>query len=642
MNTVIQKDASTTADGPRTSVPEYCRQHAMATAVGLTLLVVLLAAAISVDVVRAGYKTKSDESTYVSMTFSLAYDRDLVYERRDLERYWATYEGGPEGIFLKRGKQLRFKLMSAPPFVQLTKTIDPRSDRLYFGKAMLYPMVAAPFVWIFGINGFLVLHVFLLAIAGACGYAFMVTRSRQGPALSFTLAFLFASVLPVYTVFLMPEALNYTLVFVAYFSWLYKEVATARSPLLAGNSSDIVAAVLLGMATYSKPIVAPLIVPIVLLRSSREQWKQGVVVAVAFLLVLTVLFGANAAVTGEFNYQGGDRKTFYTARDPAPPGRGFPFEGADATWENRGERVATDELGAENALKATEIIRLFGNNVKYFLIGRHYGLLPYFFPALAALLAWAVSRDRFRPWKVLTLTGALATTLALLIVLPYTWSGGGGPPGNRYFLSIYPTLFFLMPPIESFGWPLLAWAGGAMFIAKMLVNPFYAAKFTWEATERGFARRLPVELTMYRDLPVMLDPMIRGQIPYGNPRMLLYFLDHHAFPPEPNGIWVAANGRADIVVHAADRIDRFTLTAYSPVRTTFTVSAGRSPMTVAIAPDTRVTFSVDATSVRSLTGYTSLLSARSSDGFTPHLRDPQSDDWRNLGVQMNFTTASNP
>jgi hypothetical protein len=147
---------------------------------------------------------------------------------------------------------------------------------------------------------------------------------------------------------------------------------------------------------------------------------------------------------------------------------------------------------------------------------------------------------------------------------------------------------------------------------------------------------------MYRDLPVMLDPAIRGQIPYGNPRMLLYFLDHHAFPPEPNGIWVSANGRADIVVHAAGRIERFDVTAYSPVRTTFTVSAGRSPAIVAIAPDTRVTFSVDATSVRSLTGYTCLLSARSSDGFTPHLRDPQSDDWRNLGVQMNFTMASTP
>jgi hypothetical protein len=67
----------------------------------------------------------------------------------------------------------------------------------------------------------------------------MVTRSRQGPALSFTLAFSFASVLPVYTVFLMLEPLNYTLVFVAYFFWLYKEVATARPSVLSHEGRDL-------------------------------------------------------------------------------------------------------------------------------------------------------------------------------------------------------------------------------------------------------------------------------------------------------------------------------------------------------------------------------------------------------------------
>ena len=67
-----------------------------ATLTGAILLAVVLAAAISVDVVRAGYKIKSDEATYVAMTLSLAYDRDLSYERRDLERFWGLYEAGPE------------------------------------------------------------------------------------------------------------------------------------------------------------------------------------------------------------------------------------------------------------------------------------------------------------------------------------------------------------------------------------------------------------------------------------------------------------------------------------------------------------------------------------------------------------------
>src|SRR5205809_6869669 len=105
---------------------------------GLVLLIVALAAAISVDVVRAGYKVKSDEATYVAMTLSLAYDGDLSYERRDLERFWGIYEAGPEGIFLKRGKQIRVRLTGSPPFLEITKSADRRPDRLYYGKAMIY------------------------------------------------------------------------------------------------------------------------------------------------------------------------------------------------------------------------------------------------------------------------------------------------------------------------------------------------------------------------------------------------------------------------------------------------------------------------------------------------------------------------
>ena len=71
------------------------------------LLVVALAAALSVDVVKTGFGVKGDEATYVSMALSLAYDHDLTYERRDLDRFYGLYRSGPDGIFLKNGKQLR-------------------------------------------------------------------------------------------------------------------------------------------------------------------------------------------------------------------------------------------------------------------------------------------------------------------------------------------------------------------------------------------------------------------------------------------------------------------------------------------------------------------------------------------------------
>ena len=112
--------------------------------------------------------------------------------------------------------------------------------------------------------------------------------------------------------------------------------------------------------------------------------------------------------------------------------------------------------------------------------------MPYFFPGVVALLLWLFSRERFAAWRLLTFVGVVDRALVLLIFLPYTWSGGGGPPGNRYFLGVYPALFFLMPPLGSTLPALLAWVGGALFTAKMLVNPFVAAKFTWETTSAAW------------------------------------------------------------------------------------------------------------------------------------------------------------
>ena len=93
---------------------------------GAVLLVVALAAALSVDVVKTGFGLKGDEATYVSMALSLAYDHDLTYERRDLDRFYGLYRSGPDGIFLKKGKQLRFRVDGEPPFVHEIKTPDRR------------------------------------------------------------------------------------------------------------------------------------------------------------------------------------------------------------------------------------------------------------------------------------------------------------------------------------------------------------------------------------------------------------------------------------------------------------------------------------------------------------------------------------
>ena len=83
---------------------------------------------------------------------------------------------------------------------------------------------------------------------------------------------------------------------------------------------------------------------------------------------------------------------------------------------------------------------------------------------------------------------------------------------------------------------------------------------------------------MANDLPIMLDAP-RAHIWFSD--VLLYFLDEHAYPPERStrkgrGMWIAGDGRADILVRSEWPIDHLRITAESPIRTVFIVSAGRS------------------------------------------------------------------
>ena len=611
---------------------------------GAILLIVSLAAAISVDVVKTDNGIKGDEATYVSMALSIAFDHDLTYQRRDLERFWGLYRWGPDGIFLKRGKLWRVRTDLTPPFVHVRRALDPNGDRLYFGKALLYPLAVAPFVRLLGLNGFLVFNVLLLFGVCVCGYHFLVARARPGPALAFTLAFVGATIVPVYGVFLTSDVFNFALVFFAYFSWLYKEVARPAGQERAGVArSDIAAAILLGLATFSKPLNVLLIGPIVLLLWWRRRYWAGLVVGVVFAVSVAALFGINALSSGEFNYQGGDRRTFYSK---------FPFDSPENTWnhlaETRGSvEMTTNDSDAGSVLDSSEFVNRFGHNLEYFLIGRHFGFIPYFFPGFVALVWWLASRSRSDPWRVLAFLGLAASTLVLLVFFPYTWSGGGGPPGNRYFLNLYPVVFFLTPPLASMAPAILAWIGGALFTAQMVMNPFVIAKNPDRATQRGAARRLPVELTMANDLPVALD-VSRAHVLYEqNPIVLLYFLDERAYlpdrvPVEPRVVWVSGSGRSDIIVRTEGPLDHLKMTAESPIRTIFTVSAGGPVSRIPIIPGQVAAFDVPTSGVRGLRSYEYLLSVQSSEGFTAHLRTPSSDDMRNLGVMIRFTAVVAP
>src|SRR4051812_35101613 len=95
-------------------------RHAGPAVLWLLLTAIAAAFALTVDVPRTAYGIKSDEATYIAAALSAAYDRDLQYERRDLERFAGLYHSGPDGIFLKRGKVMRLRVRAPFPWIHIS------------------------------------------------------------------------------------------------------------------------------------------------------------------------------------------------------------------------------------------------------------------------------------------------------------------------------------------------------------------------------------------------------------------------------------------------------------------------------------------------------------------------------------------
>ena len=372
--------------------------------------------------------------------------------------------------------------------------------------------------------------------------------------------------------------------------------------------------------TYSKPSHALLIAPMVLWAWWRRHYTRGAMLAVVFLVSACGLYGVNAMISGDFNYQGGDVADYYKAVPSASP---FQFDGDPRNaWDDpiASAEMSTNDLDTDNVLQ--DFTNRFTHNVEYFLVGRHFGFVPYFLSRcdrsglLAAVerTAAAVARDAHVPGGR-RLGGRAADLRAVHVV-----GRRGAARQSVFHERVRGARFSVTPPLGSSLPGLLAWAGGALFTAKMLMNPFVAAKFPNQTTERGFARRLPVEITMANDLPIMLEGA-RAHSWYSD--VLLYFLDEHAYQPEVvdangnKGVWIAGDGRADIVMRCEWPIDHLRITARSSVPTTFYVSIGGAQSYVwRCCRTSRSRSMCRPRASATLRSYAYLLSAQSSGAFT--------------------------
>jgi hypothetical protein len=596
--------------------------------------------ALAVDVPRANFGFKSDEATYYMMGLSLVHDRDLTYRKEDLVRVWREFQTGPAGVFLKRGRTAG-------------GGADPDKSRYFYGKSFVYPLFAAPLIAVFGTNGFLLLNALCMALVLLCGYLFLHARSRAWPSAVLAAGFVMGSVVPVYAVQMMPEVFNFTLVFAAYFCWLYKEVAAPEgSPRgtrwLFTPKSDLAMAILLGIATFSKITNAALFAaPVVWWAWLAVRRSGGAAAAyarpasigrnllavAAFVVVGGGLFAVNKAISGEWNYQGGGGRRSYTFEFPLQTENSTTLVGADKSRE---------DLMTPVIFNRRTFVSNLTHNAEYFFVGRYAGMLPYFFPGLFAMLLMLSSPRRRPGWQWLALGCALAQGLIFVIFTPYTWSGGG--VGNRYFFGGYAVMLFLLPPVELLAAAFVPWVVGGLFVGGMVLTPFETSFHPNANSQAGLIRALPVELTLLNDLPVFTEPE-RGRVWFGDtqgdPAFLVSFLDDNAYNREMDkSFWTRGDSRADLV-YKADLPIR---------RAIFQIAAGAVPVDVSIdvaGHETRVHLEPNGTERVTMAMPEGVIYEKERQdvhlwnvrivtrgGFTPIFVDPQANDARYLGARI--------
>jgi len=484
----------------------------------------------------------ADQAVYYAMAQSIAFDGDLRYAPKDLIRYRQDFWAGPLGIFLKRVK-------------------TAGGEELYYSKSPAYPLFTAPFVRAFGPNGPLVFHAVLLFLLLAMGFSYFALANSPGLSLLHILTCLFASVAGVYAFWIAPDFFNLFCVFTALYLWLYKhrrgEAGTGENGIppgrfrrfLLSGGSDYAAVFVAGIAAASKPPTVAVLGPIVLWTLLRKKFLKTAGLGLVFALGVGLLFGANVVLTGEWNYQGGDRKSFVPAS-----GQGFPLERPEWTFDSApGKVMSTDQYGPSQAmLPAKHIVP----NLFYYFFGRFTGVAWYFFPALLALVLFALGRKRLESW--LLLAAIFGEILIYVILMPDNYGGGGGSLANRYFLGIYPMFFFL--PGMKVVRPRIAvsWAMAALFLSPIVLSPFLGSTHPATHGMHFPFTLLPVEMTNINSLPTTTKPSAFRQ-QWGDPNdplyhdKFVYFLNDNFNPKHPNenGWWTLGDRKCDFILRTA-------------------------------------------------------------------------------------------
>lgn len=493
--------------------------------------ILFVAAALCINPLKITRAFFSDESVYYTMAYSFAKDGDMEFQQNDLIRVYREFAAGPQGIVLK---------------------VNERDGTIVFGKAFLYSLIAAPFVLVFGTNGFLFLHAVLLWLNLLCGYRFAVAFMQPRVAALFSFFYFLANASLVYLFWMTPEYFNMSLICFALFFFTADERLKSDFKLFHSPFNFILAAIFFAMATYSKLTNAALIVPLGIWMLYRKKTVPALITLAIYTGVTALLFGMNFYMTGDLNYQEGkSRAIFYDT---------FPYSraGASPFAAFKQKREVSVGLGS---YRPPFIVNAFIHNWGYFFFGRSSGLAIYFFPMYFCLIYYLFSKKDSLSTAVFLCgwTGILT----YMVGIPWNYFGGSGTIGNRYLMNSFAVMLFCIVQQPSARALTPAFAASFLFTSTFLFTPVFSSFDNAFHQKHSFFQRLPLERTLLADLPFNTTRAATRVAFDDHPTYLLYFTNGETYQKEAfehrYGFWVKGDRTAEVVMRTFQPATRLKL-----------------------------------------------------------------------------------
>ncbi|MGQ9617639.1 MAG: hypothetical protein ACUVUG_01630 [Candidatus Aminicenantia bacterium] len=459
---------------------------------------------------RGGFM--ADESVYFTMAMSIARDGDLLYTKEDLVRIFDKFPVGPQGIFLKKGKE----------------------GKLFYAKSFAYPLFVSPFFAIFDYKGFFVFHSLLIFLVLSAGYLFIKSKGFLPSFIPIT--FVFGSICWIYFWWMTTELFLFSFVFLAIFLWIYKHSNPEIVPFrfLIQKTSDIISAILFGIVSFAKPPLIIFACFFSLYYFFKRKFLYSIFLFLIFILTAFSFFGINYILTGDPNYMGGERKSFYFH---------WPYEKEQYTFENMGYLMTSKNYWQRFHLTP----EMFLSNIFYYFFGRYSGMAWYFFPAFLSLLIFIFKKGK-EQWEYFVLSATLFIILVMITLSPDNYYGGGGALGNRYFMGIYPVFFFIGGRKKGMKSVITEWFFALFFLSSIFFNPLYASSYPGTHVKAFPFNLIPPEYTLVETYSTNTNPHA-FRIPFGEgPLYYLYFMNDNFYNREGNGFWTVGKGTCEMMI----------------------------------------------------------------------------------------------